>query len=319
MSKKEKPFDLNDYLQSQQKTVPTVEYKNPEYVVLPEPIQQAIGMPGFPFGHMTMEYGLSDSGKTALLLAGVKAAIDQGCLPILIITENKLNKARLVQAGIDLTKIILVENLKYLEEVYDYISSKVQEVLDGKLPMQVPIFWDTVAGCPSRDSYTIEADGKIEKNFDNRKNANVIGFYNNIIASRVAETRKKGITGIVGVVMVTQAYMGEKPKFPAGLPAPILPNGGEKIWFPLSLALEIKEGKRLNAKHKGKSVDFGLVTKIKVKKNHISELNCEGEVVLAGSQVLPNDSQAIEDFKESKKKEWTELLEQASAGGTDEE
>ena len=319
MSKKEKTFDLNDYLQSQQKTVPTVEYKDPEYIILPEPIQQAMGMPGYALGHMTMKYGLSDSGKTALLLAGVKAAIEQGSLPVLIITENKLNKARLIQAGIDVSKIILVEHLKCLEDVYDYISGKVQEVLDGKLPMQVPIFWDTVAGCPSKESFTIDANGAIEKNFDNRKNANVIGFYNNIIAARVAETRKKGVVGIVGVIMVTQAYMGEKPKFPAGLPAPILPNGGEKIWFPLSVALEIKEGKRLNAKHKGKSVDFGLVTKIKVKKNHISELNCEGEVVLAGSQVLPNDSQAIEDFKESKKKEWTELLEQASTGGPNEE
>lgn len=307
-----KQFDLSDYIQSQQKAVPTVEYKEPEYVVMAEPVQKAMGMPGFPLGHMSMMYGLSDCGKTGILLNAVKQAQEQGMLAILIVTENKLNKERIKKSGVDLDKIILVEDLKYLENVYDYISGKTQEVIDGKLPMNVAIFWDSVAGCPSKDSYEIKSDGKIEKNFDNRKNANVIGFYNNIIASRIAETRKKDCPGTVGVTLVTQAYMGEKPKFPPGLPAPILPNGGEKIWFPLSVALEIKEGRRLSAKQGGTDFDFGLVSKIKVKKNHLSEINCDGEVVLAGSQIVNNNKEEIEALKEDRKQEWSELLKNAT-------
>lgn len=311
MAKKEKEFNLKDYLQSQTKELPTIEYKEPLYLQMPACVQEGMCMQGFPFGHMSMLYGLSDSGKTGILLNAVKNAQEQGHLAVLIVTENKLNKERLEKSGIDVDNLLLVEDLKCLENVYDYISCKTQEVLDGKLPLNVMIFWDTVSGCPSKDSFEIKADGKIEKNFDNRKNANVIGFYNNIIASRIAETRKVGVEGSVGVVMVTQAYVGEKPKFPAGLPAPIIPNGGEKIWFPLSLAIEVKEGSRLSAKHKGKYVDYGLVTKIKVKKNHLSELNGSGEFVLAGSQILPNDKDAIEDFKTSRKDEWGSLLEDA--------
>lgn len=312
MAKKEKDFNIKDYVQSQAKIVPAIEYKEAVWLRMPECVQDSICMPGFPLGHMSMLYGLSDSGKTGILLNAVKMAQEQGFLAVLIITENKLNKDRLQKSGIDIDNLVIVEDLKCLENVYDYISGKTQEVLDGKLPLNVMIFWDTVSGCPSKDSYEIGADGKIEKNFDNRKNANVIGFYNNIIASRIAETRKVGVDGCVGVILVTQAYIGEKPKFPPGLPAPIIPNGGEKIWYPLSLGIEVKEGGRLSSKYKGRYVDYGLITKIKVKKNHLNELNGGGDFVLAGSQIIPNDKAAIEEFKTAKKEEWGNLLEEAT-------
>lgn len=319
MAKKQSTFNLTDYIQSQQKANPTVKFKEPAYLHMSPEVQKALCMPGIPLGHMTMAYGLSDSGKTGLLLNAVKCAQEQGKLPILIITENKLTKDRIVKAGINLDNLILVEDLKFLETVYDYISMKVQEVLENKLPMDVVIFWDSVAGCPSKDSYTIKADGKIEKEYDNRKNANVIGFYNNIIASRIADTRKEGVEGSLSVVFITQAYVGEKPKFPPGLPAPIVPNGGEKIWFPLSLVIEVREGKRLSAKYKGQDVNFGLVSKITIKKNHINELTSSGEIVLAGSQIFANDADQIEQFKTDRKNEWAAILESALDNGEDDE
>lgn len=311
---KKQAFDINEYIQAQQKTTPTVEFKDQEYLIMPEEVQKALCMPGIPLGHMSMAFGLSDSGKTGLLLNAVKQAQSQGKLAILVVTENKLSKERISAAGIDLSRLILVEDLKFLEAVYDYISVKVQEVLDGDLPMDVVIFWDSVSGCPSKDSYTITPTGKIEKEFDNRKNANVIGFYNNIIASRIAETRKAGVTGTVTVLFITQAYIGEKPKFPAGLPAPIVPNGGEKIWFPLSLAIEVKEGARLSTKYKNSYINFGLVSKLTVRKNHLNELAGSGDIVLVGSQVLPNDQKIIDEFKSNRKEEWNTLLESALQG-----
>ncbi len=317
MAKKQAAFNLDEYLKAQQSANPLVKFKEPDYLQLHPEIQKALSLPGFPLGHMSMLYGLSDSGKTGVLLKSVKAAQQQGKLPVLIVTENKLTKERIIAEGIDLNKLILVEDLKFLESVYDYISMKTQEVLDGDLPMDVVIFWDSVAGCPSKDSYTIKKDGKIEKEFDNRKNANVIGFYNNIIASRIADTRKEGVNGSVTVVFVTQAYVGEKPKFPPGLPAPIVPNGGEKIWFPLSLAIEVRESTRLQADHKGAKVNFGLVSQLTVRKCHISELSSSGYIVLAGPEVLANDKDSIDEFKQTRKDEWTAILDAALQGSED--
>lgn len=311
MAKKQAPFNVQDYIKAQQQINPLVSYKEPDYLRLHPEVQKAIGLPGFPLGHMSMMFGLSDSGKTGQMLNAIKCTQQQGKLAILIVTENKLTKDRIKSAGIDLDNLILVEDLKYLEAVYDYISMKVQEVLDNKLPLDVVIFWDSVAGCPSKDSYTVKADGKIEKEFDNRKNANVIGFYNNVIASRVADTRRTDVTGTVSLVFITQAYVGEKPKFPPGLPAPIVPNGGEKIWFPLSLAIEVKEGRKLTATHQNQYINFGLVSKLTVRKCHISELSSSGDIVLAGPEVLPDDKKAIDNFKETRKEEWTAILDAA--------
>lgn len=305
-----KDFDLEAYLAGEQKSAPAIEYKEQEYIVMPEPIQEALGMPGFPKGGTSAMYGLSDCGKTGILLAGAARAQKQGVLPIIIITENKTNINRIRAAGVDPSKAIIKEDLKYLEHVYDYISMKVHEVKSGKLPMDIHFFWDSVAGTPSVESVEITKEGKIIKKFTNQKNANVIGFYNPIIASLIAETRQVDCPHTAGLTMLTQAYV-KPPEFPGG-PTTIVPNGGEKIWFPLSLVVEVKEGRRLKATHKGRDIEYGLISRLKVKKNHINELNCEGEAVLLGPEILKNDKKVIDEYKEKNRDKWAALLETAS-------
>ena len=125
MAKKEKDFNIKDYVQSQAKIVPTIEYKEAVWLKMPECVQESICMPGFPFGHMSMLYGLSDSGKTGILLNAVKMAQQQGFLAVLIITENKLNKERLKKSGIDIDNLVIVEDLKCLENVSPRCSGSI--------------------------------------------------------------------------------------------------------------------------------------------------------------------------------------------------
>lgn len=301
-----KKFDLESYIKTEQKEEPKIEYKPDQFVVMPEVVQSALGMPGFALGHSTMLYGLSDSGKTSMILNIALAAQQQGILPILIVTENKLSMDRIVKAGIDPKKCIIREDLKHLEPIYDFISMKVQDILDGKLPMDVVFLWDSVAGAPSIESVDISKEGKITKNYTNQKNANVIGFYNPVIASRIAETRKKGEHNTAGLVMLTQAYK-QPPEFP-GAPTTLVPNGGEKIWFPLSMGIEMKEGQRLKAQYKGKNIEYGVISRIKVKKNHINGVNCEGEMAIISDTILPNDKAIINKFKEDNAIKWQETL-----------
>lgn len=306
MTKKE--FDLNKYIQSSQKVTPSVDYKEEEFVKLEGPFQKALGIPGFALGHMNMIYGFSDSGKTSLLLSAVKSCQTQDILPILIVTETKLTRDRIVASGVDLNKIILIDDLTCLEEVYDFISVKCQEVIDGKLPTKVMIFWDSAAGAPSRDSFTINKDGTIDKHFDNRKNANVIGFYSPVIANRVAKTRQKEFEGTIGVTMVTQAYVGEKPKFPIGAPAPIIANGGEKVWFSMSTAVEVQEGRRIKTLIKGTNINCGLVSKLRLAKNHLSAISHEGSVVFMEQEVFEDDKKVIDSYIGKRKEEWEKSL-----------
>lgn len=301
---KEKIFNLQEYIQSDD--TETIIYKEPEYVVMPSCIQKAIGSKGFLLGHMTMLYGLSDSGKTNVMLHAAKECQLQGNLPILVVTENKLNKKRASDIGLDLQNCIIKEDLTTLEDVYDYISMKIHDVKNGKLPFNTMIFWDSVASTPSRESFEIGPDGKIKKKYGPQKNAAVIGYYNPIIMRLVTSTRQIDCKHSVGVFLLNQAYI-KPPEFSGGM-ASVVANGGEKIWYPLSMTIEIKEGKRLKATVKGSEIEYGMISKLRVKKYHDGELNHSGEVVFAGTELFDNDETLIKEHKKNNKEHWEELI-----------
>jgi hypothetical protein len=300
-------FDLEAYIKSEQKEVPLINYKPQEFINMPKAFQDAIGLPGFPVGSASFLYGLSDCGKTAILLAAAKAAQEQGHLVFLILSENKTDKKRLIDAGLDLDKLVRKEDLQFLEDVYDFISVKIHEIKSGQLPLNVTFVWDSLTASVSKDSIEFTKEGKIIKKFTNQKNANVIGFYNPIIAKLIAETREESCKGTATLLTIAQAYV-KPPEFSGGI-ATTVPNGGEKIYFPMSLGIEVKEGRRLKATFKGREVEHSLVTRLKVRKNHLTNLNCEGEVVFMGTEMLPNDKVTIDKFKDENKEKWIALLE----------
>lgn len=289
-----KKFDLSDYLKKDETS--EIIYKPTQYVKMPEIFKEVTGLDGIPLGFASMAYGLSDSGKTEIVLKAAKMAVEQNILPILIFTENKIDKSRLLENNlVPGENSIVIEDLTTLEDVYDFISMKVEDVKNEKLAMDVMIFWDSVAATPSKESFEVDKEGRITKKYGPQKNAQVIGYYNPIIAKRIASTREMTSTYSVGLFMVNQAYI-KPPEFP-GAPSTVVPNGGEKIWFPLALSLEIKEGRRIKM---GDS-EIGLVAKIKVKKNHINGIYNSGEIFLAGDNMLPSTDNEIKKFKEEYK------------------
>lgn len=314
MAKKAKVFDLEAYQGTEDKKQ-DVEYNDSVQVPLHPELAKCMGMPSIKLGSVTAMYGLSDSGKTSVMLQMAIDAQRAGIVPILIITENKMDWSRAEKMGLDISKskCVIREDFQYLEEVYDYISMKVEDCKKGRLP-DTMIFWDSVASTPSEDSLRIDKDGKIEKRFGNQKNANVIGYYNPIIMKRVTSTRTKDSESQLGLVMVTQAYV--KPAEFAGGMATIVPNGGEKIWYPLSLCLEIKGGGTLNAIVKGQKIQYGTVCKVKVVKNHSSEISAAGDFAIAAGMILPNDPKLLKDFVDENRDRWAEGL-SASAKGED--
>lgn len=296
-----KEFDLEKYEEASEPTEEIV-YKPMQYIEMPKCFQDTIGLPGIPLGYSTMLYGLSDSGKTDVMLKVAREATQQDILPIIIITENKLDKTRLDLMGLEHKKNCLIkEDLTTLEDVYDYVSMKVEDIKNGKLKKNCIILWDSVAGTPSKESFEIAKDGKITKKYGPQKNASVIGYYNPIIMKRVTSTREMNSDYSLGLFMLNQAYK-QMPEFP-GAPTTTVPNGGEKIWFPISLAIEIREGKRIKTTVAGRDLEIGLIAKLKVKKNHLTGVNSSGEVVLAGSEMFENDEKLVKEYKEKFKNE----------------
>jgi RecA/RadA recombinase len=303
MAKKSKEFNLEEFLKEESTGVEDSDFLPEKYITLKEIVQQAIGVQGIPLGHISMGYGLSDSGKTEFMLHIAKAAVEQGVLPIFIITENKFKEERLEKFGIYNKKnAIIKRDIRYLEDVYNYMSQIIHRVKAGEIKKDIIFLWDSVASTPSSESFEISKDGSITKRFGPQKNASVIGYYNPLMLDMISNTRHKDSEHQVGLYMVNQAYI--TPSKMPGLPATLTANGGEKIWYNLSLTLEFSEGQRLKAKVGGLDYTFGLVTRIKTVKNHINGLYGTSKLVLVDGDILENDKASIDEYKKDNKDKW---------------
>lgn len=290
-----KKFELSDYIKKEE--IEETVYKPLQYVVMPQVFQEAVGLPGIALGHSTMIFGLSDSGKTDILLKVAKEAVAQDIIPFIIITENKMDKVRLNDYGlIHGDNCIIEEQIKTLEEVYDYISMKVEDIKTSRLKQNCVILWDSWAGTHAKDTVEIDKEGRILKKHSVMKNAQVGGQYNSIVMERITSTREMTSNYSLGLLMLNQAYIG--PAEMPGLPPPIIANGGNKIWYPLSLSILIKEGKRIKVTKNDKNYKIGLISKLRVEKNHINGIYTEGEILLAGNEMLEHNDKNIKEVKE---------------------
>jgi recombination protein RecA len=93
--------------------------KNPnDYVIMPEWFDYAYGVPGLPFGKIVQIAGDSDTGKTSLCIAAMKAAQAQGHGIIYVETEGKTSKEDLEAWGVDPNGVLIIET-NITEEAFD--------------------------------------------------------------------------------------------------------------------------------------------------------------------------------------------------------
>lgn len=297
-------FDLDAY----KKTINNADtpLKVDKYVVLDECLHAVLGLPGIPLGHITQVFGKSDTGKTSLLFHTAAQAQKQGILPVMIITEGKVDWGRAEQMGFNRDFAIIEENCEFLENVFAFIDKICADVASGELPYDVAIFFDSVGNTLSKDEVEIKPDGTWEKKATMMKAAKVISENMRTISKKINDTRKISYPHYVGLFIVNNSYV-QPPSFPGGMPSEV-PYGGNAIWLKSSLVIRTKRSKKLTAKKNGMDLGFGIVSKISVDKNHISNTTNSGEFVITADAIIPNDGNAIKDYKETHKDSWGEDL-----------
>lgn len=296
-----KKFDLKSY--KEQYNLVTTPLKKEKFVVLDEALQEIIGLPGIPLGHVTQIYGKSDTGKTSLLYHAAAQAQKQDILPVLVVTERKVSWDRAVSMGFDPENAIIEENCEFLEDVFTFIDKIVSDVVMGELPRDVCIFWDSVGNTCSKDEVKVDAKtGATEKVPSMMKAAKVISDYMRPLSMKIGNTRKISSPKTAGVVFINNAYT--KPAtFPGGM-ATIVPYGGEQIWYRASLIMKTQRRQKLGAVKNGKDLNFGIVSQITVDKNHISETANSGDFVITADKIFKNDKALIKAYKDEKKDSW---------------
>lgn len=317
MSKKK--FDLNKYKSSiKQASTPL---KKPKYISLDPCLHSVLGMPGIPQGHITQVYGKSDTGKTSLMFHAAVEAQKQGVLPVIIVTEGKVDWERARSMGFDYHgdlsaeereerglpldsdgSAIVEEELEYLEDVFSFIDKICADVEMGNLPENVAIFWDSVGNTLSEDEVKVNKDGTTEKKSTMMKAAKVITEHMRVISKKINNTRKISHPKFVTLFIVNQAYT-KPPAFPGGM-STIVPYGGEAIWFRSSLVIKTQRRSKLKATKDSVKMGFGILSKLTVDKNHLTNTAHEGEFVITADEIMPNDKTAVDDYKTRNKDKW---------------
>lgn len=310
-----KKFDLADF----KKTIKVTEavYKKDKYVLLDQALQEVLHLPGLPLGRVTYDYGLSDSGKSTLLFHSVAKCQEQGILPVIILTgpEKKVDWSRARKLGVKYTGdlplaqqnsddfIIVEEGLETIEEVFEFINNKIiNNVEQGKLPYDTMIFWDSAGNTHCEGAIDKDKNGNIKIKDMHMKAAKVIGEQLITTTPRIESTRKETRPHFVGLYIITSMYKGA-PAFP-GAPQPWKIKGGNKPKFVSSLMIRHNQKKKLKATKNGEELNFGMISKISVTKNHINGKEYTGEFVITEDSILPNDKTAIDAYKKDKSQEW---------------
>ena len=281
--------------------------KADQFVVLDECLQSLLGVPGIPLGHITQVFGPSDSGKTSLMFHTAAQAQKQGILPVINITEGKVDWDRAAQMGFDRKNAIINESCDFLEDVFHFQDKMISNVVTGDLPMDIMLFFDSVGNTLSKEEVIIQEDGTWEKKSTMMKAAKVISEAMRTISKKVNDTRKISSPKTVGMFIVNQAYT-QPPSFPGGMPS-LVPYGGNAIWYRSSLVIRTKKGKKLTATKDGMDIGFGIVSKVTVDKNHISNTTNSGEYIITADSIFPNEPKAIKEYKDTHKHSWGEEFE----------
>ena len=114
--------------------------KKPKYVELDPCMHEILGMPGTSARSHQSNIRPSDTGKTSLLFHAAAQAQQQDILPVIIVTEGKVDWDRAEAMGFDRDQAIVEENLEYLEDVFAFIDQITADVSMGDLPQDVMIF-----------------------------------------------------------------------------------------------------------------------------------------------------------------------------------
>lgn len=299
----EKKFDLEAY---KKKIKPrAVDYKKDSFIPVDECLQAVLGLPGIPRGHVTQVYGKSDTGKTSLLFHLAAQLQVAGELPIVYITEKKVDWDRAKSMGFDKEGYALVEeNFATLEEVFEDMLIKLAEQARGELPKNITFLWDSVGNTLSKDEFEDDKQGNRDVKATMMKAAKVIKNYMRHVGPKINDTRKLEVPNNATLIVLNQAYMTPPPPGSYGVPGKLVPYGGDGIWYAASLVIQTKRIGKLEAQVNSIKKKFGTKSRITIEKNHINGIEQSGDFVITPNSIIPDEPKAIKAYKDENKDSW---------------
>jgi len=260
-----------------------MEYKPQEWIDMSPAFKETTRLPGIPMGHVVMNYGKSDTGKTTMLIEAGAYAQKQGIVPVLVLTENKFSWDRAKVMGLDKDNCIVFEGIQTIEDGVHELAEILKKQEKGELNFDLLMLWDSIGMTPTKAEWEAqqEEDGSAAMMIA----AKVIrAQFTRFLGPKINNTRKKECPYTNTLLVVNHAYTAP-PKPPSRI-GTLEPYGGDGLY--LVSTLVFRQGGVAGRSSKVKAVkdkvdvSFAIKSALVVDKNHITN-------VLAGGNIICTD------------------------------
>lgn len=335
-----------------------------EFIQMPKAFENALKLPGFPMGYMSIITGWSNTGKSTLKNCLIASCINNGIIPVIYETENNFDFSYAISCGmkcepiygeVEVEKVdeetgeIFIEtetrivdysgdfiyfDSTLLAEQYgnnDYSTGKqvktkrkvaviediaysINEILDmqdeGKIQQPLCFIWDSVGSITSFKSYS----SKVSNNLWDAGAVSVA--FNNILNSRIPSSRRISSPYTNTFVCVNKIWSDNMNA--VGGAASIEMKNGKSFLYSCRLWIHVggigkASTKKLTATAKGETYNYGIVSKIRVSKNHLPSpynITYTGEIACLHNGIwCPED---LDKYKKTYAKELISVLEKTS-------
>lgn len=228
-----------------------------EFIEMPQWWKQATNTRGLPFRKIVMIAGDSDSGKTSLAIAAIKAAQEQGVTILYIESEGKTTKQDFIAWGVDPKKMFILQ-----ESVVENIYDSTLEWIDDRKDEKILIVFDSLGSVISK--HDAERDMATSGTKPGGKGKSNREGLNKLIAKRTQHD--------IALLIINYTYdnIGSPGKTNAG---------GKAVNFFSSLTYQTTRKAWYEGTVKGIKTRKGAVVSWKLFKNHIDRSNPGPKVV----------------------------------------
>lgn len=219
---------------------------------------------GIPFGKVVQISGKPDSGKSTHALQFMKFAQDQDVLVILWDSEKKFSAKRFddkMKGCSDKLLIVDTNNIVNGARAVAHFVNSAKE-MDPKI--KILIVWDSVGA-------SLNSTEDSDEHEDYSKQPGVSAKENSYAIKKFVKLANKYIdreTGeeSIATLLINQTYAS------IGMGAPTqIEKGGSEVYYLSSIIIQLSRKQDLTKVKSGKKIKYGIVSRAKVKKNHLFE------------------------------------------------
>lgn len=305
---KKEDFNLDSFLESEGIDGEPKD-KELTWIPLSKAWHDALKLPGFPRGYVSLVRGYSNTGKSTAFYEAIAGAQKIGDFPVVIETEGNWNWEHAKKVGVKFKEVVdeatgeiklkpdgfmlvrqpdLYKRFKnynhqdskemskptrdepVIEDVALFMNQMIQAQNEGRLPYNLCFLWDSIGTLNCYKSAVSNAS-------NNMWNAGAMGIFQSLVNFKIPGSRTEESPYTNTFICVQKIWLDSMNG------TVIKHKGGEFMFFNSRIIVHLggiltHGTKKLKAKALGQDFQYGTETKIRCEKNHVTGIERNGTI-----------------------------------------